>query len=69
MTQHICEEETQCYCDLSADMPDEECPVHGSGVYPHKCKICGRFMKREPKYGDYFEDCDYGYDESDYGAK
>lgn len=48
MIDHICKEIDYCTCNQLADEPDENCPIHGSGIFPPRCCICGRFMKWEP---------------------
>jgi hypothetical protein len=47
MEKHECEEIDYCTCDTMADEPNERCPLHGAGVWPPRCIICGRFMKRK----------------------
>lgn len=42
---HECRESTVCQCRMDADEPDERCPVHGAGMYPPKCAVCGRYMR------------------------
>lgn len=44
-TQHVCAESRTCQCYLAADAPNEDCPVHGFGVWPPKCVTCGRFLR------------------------
>lgn len=44
MTKHKCKESDYCTCSIAGLEPDEECPVHGAGVWPPQCGICGRFM-------------------------
>jgi hypothetical protein len=51
MKPHICVESKTCVCGITADEPDEKCPVHGAGEWPPRCCICERFMKRDE--GDY----------------
>jgi hypothetical protein len=50
---HIHVESRTCTCGITADEPDEECPVHGAGEWPPRCCVCGCFMSRirpEPYY-------------------
>lgn len=49
-----------CYCERYNGTRD----CNGDGYYG--CKMCARFAGHNPDAG--FE-CDYGYDDSDYGAK
>lgn len=51
MKPHICVESNTCICAITADEPDDKCPVHGAGEWPPRCCRCGAFMKREePDY-------------------
>jgi hypothetical protein len=36
-----------CACSIQALEPKETCPIHGSGDWPPRCEICGKFMKRK----------------------
>jgi len=49
--KHICHEGKTCTCSSYALEPNEECPEHGAGLYPKRCEICGRFLKREENAG------------------
>lgn len=53
MSKHECRRPDTCVCDVQALEPYEFCPVHGSGEWPPRCKICGQFMEGEmmPKLG------------------
>lgn len=48
MKSHICIESHTCICGITADEPNEHCPVHGAGEWPPRCAICGQFIRREP---------------------
>lgn len=49
--EHRCEEyHGDCCCYLLADEPADDCPVHGDGGWPPRCK-CGKFVKRPERYG------------------
>lgn len=43
---HICKEGTTCTCSIIGLEPNEECPVHGGGIYPPRCESCGKFIRR-----------------------
>lgn len=62
MKEHECRENKTCTCYLLADEPNEDCPVHGSGLWPPRCEICGRFMKWEirnaSKVAESYEGCE-----------
>lgn len=45
---HAHEENRTCTCDTQALEPNENCPLHGAGEYPPRCKHCGQFIKRKP---------------------
>jgi hypothetical protein len=49
MTHHICKVKDYCICSQWADEPNDNCEIHGQGVYPPRCKDCGRFLRREIK--------------------
>lgn len=44
MKPHICHLNTNCVCSMSAFEPNENCEIHGQGVYPPRCYECGRFI-------------------------
>lgn len=44
MSEHVCSESRTCTCSTIADTPNDDCPVHGSGPWPPRCKVCGRLM-------------------------
>jgi hypothetical protein len=44
MESHKCEESKTCRCYLLSDTPNEDCPIHGAGPWPPRCKICGKFI-------------------------
>jgi hypothetical protein len=44
---HVCRESETCECAIQALEPKETCPVHGSGQWPPKCAVCGRFIRRK----------------------
>lgn len=44
MKEHTCKELDFCICSQLADEPSEDCPIHGHGLLPPRCMICGRFM-------------------------
>lgn len=44
MKEHVCHESQGCECEVLADEPKEECPVHGSGHWPPRCEVCGRLL-------------------------
>lgn len=46
---HICKEDRQCSCSLLALEPDEDCPVHGVGIFPPRCILCGKFISYKDK--------------------
>jgi hypothetical protein len=46
MKKHRCREGRTCVCSIVALEPEEDCPIHGSGPWPPRCKICGRFIRR-----------------------
>lgn len=48
MKDHVCKEIDYCICSPSADEPNEYCPIHGHGIFPPRCEICGRFVKWKP---------------------
>jgi len=49
--KHVCERATYCICYIGGTEPAEDCPVHGSGEWPPRCAICGKFMKwPDPSY-------------------
>jgi hypothetical protein len=50
MRHHICNGALGCTCDRSALEPDEDCPVHGHGPWPPRCRICGRYMSYAARY-------------------
>ena len=39
---HVCKWTPVCYCNLDADMPNEDCEIHG---YNYRRCSCGRFVK------------------------
>ncbi len=41
---HTCQRPRSCCCSMSADEPDDRCPIHGGGEWPPKCGTCGRIM-------------------------
>jgi hypothetical protein len=43
--EHVCKEIPYCSCSMIADEPDENCYIHGSGHWPPRCSICGKFLK------------------------
>jgi hypothetical protein len=45
MKNHNCKEEDLCICSTVALEPKENCPVHGAGEYPPRCKTCGKYIK------------------------
>jgi hypothetical protein len=49
MKNHICKEIAICTCYLLATEPDEKCYFHGSGPWPPRCSICGRFLSWDRK--------------------
>lgn len=48
MKDHVCKEIDYCICSPLADEINEYCPIHGHGIFPPRCKICGRFVKWKP---------------------
>ena len=44
MQKHECKESKTCTCYSLALEPKEDCPIHGSGPWPPRCEICGRFF-------------------------
>ena len=47
---HECEEDLSfCCCRPDGLEPSENCPIHGSGPWPPKCDICGKFMPWESR--------------------
>ena len=51
MKKHKCiMSPSTCVCSVTADEPDDQCPVHGLGEYPPRCATCGRFMRIYPRY-------------------
>lgn len=45
---HECRVSQTCSCSITADEPDEYCPVHDVGEWPPRCERCGHFIKRQP---------------------
>ena len=45
MKPHVCKELDYCICHTGYLEPEDDCPFHGSGVYPRRCIICGKFLK------------------------
>ena len=50
MKKHVHKRCSTCICKINGIEPDEQCPVHGSGEFPLRCEICGKFMKRKLNY-------------------
>ena len=47
--EHTCKRAHEwCCCGIMALEPNEDCPRHGSGPWPPRCDICGRFLVWEP---------------------
>ena len=46
MSEHVCRAAIYCTCSVMALEPADSCPVHGYYPYPHRCQMCGRFMKQ-----------------------
>ena len=44
LVRHVCHEPTECTCCTSALEPDDNCPKHGSGPWPPRCNVCGKFL-------------------------
>lgn len=45
--KHKHERPNTCICYILALEPNENCPIHGYGEWPPRCKICGKFMPYE----------------------
>jgi hypothetical protein len=43
--KHTCGESRTCCCSVIGIEPNERCPVHGTGEWPPRCGICGKFLK------------------------
>jgi hypothetical protein len=43
--KHDCKVIDYCICSSQALEPDENCPIHGYGIWPPRCMHCGKFMK------------------------
>lgn len=52
MKKHICKEIIHCTCSIIALEPDENCYLHGSGPWPPRCGICGRFISWNVRYAN-----------------
>lgn len=44
MRDHTCQRPRTCSCSITADEPNESCPIHGAGEWPPRCQTCGRLM-------------------------
>jgi hypothetical protein len=44
---HVHEESKTCCCNMLADAPSENCPIHAFGIWPPRCAICGQMMNWE----------------------
>lgn len=49
-TQHACHEVDFCLCSIIGLEPAEACPIHGAGIFPPRCVVCGKFMSWENNY-------------------
>jgi len=41
---HECQPSRTCRCSIQSLDPKEDCAVHGSGEWPPRCEVCGRFL-------------------------
>ena len=57
--KHVCQEGATCTCSSQSLDPNEECPVHGAGLYPKRCYICGKFLK-QPEPAEQVTNWEYG---------
>lgn len=44
MNPHECREGRTCTCNIAGLEPNEDCPIHGLGVWPPRCEECGHFL-------------------------
>ena len=47
MKNHTCVESDTCTCSIVALEPNDNCPIHGCGEWPPRCKICGKFLRHD----------------------
>jgi CO dehydrogenase/acetyl-CoA synthase beta subunit len=44
---HDCHEDYSCSCSAQGVEPNEDCCMHGSGPWPPRCCLCGRFLPHD----------------------